>query len=143
MPALGTAVISSSQFNQKTGHNSAETNQKMCRFLLKHFIPAIPLLSFFSSFYFFFQLSSLTFTSELEEGWLSPELLCAHKTNSQMNQPGLEPPFLLKNPAISRSPLAQHPPASPLDVCPQNPLVFAEPWALLGQVFGFPGSWGR
>lgn len=91
MPALGTAVISSSQFNQRRGHNSSETKRQNMQFSLQHFIPAILLVGFFSLFYFFFpQLASLTFTSELE-GWLSP---AAHKTHSQMSQPGLA--FLLK-----------------------------------------------
>lgn len=54
MPAPGTAVISSSQFNQRRGHNSPETKQQNVQFSLQHFIPALPLVGLFSLFWFFF-----------------------------------------------------------------------------------------
>lgn len=58
MPVLGIAMISSSQFNRKRGHNSTETKRRNVQFLLKHFIPAIPLAWVFVGF---FQLSPFKF----------------------------------------------------------------------------------
>lgn len=44
MPVMGITMISNSQFNQKRGHNSTETMRQNVQFLLKHLVPAIPLI---------------------------------------------------------------------------------------------------
>lgn len=73
MPAPGTAVISSSQFNQRRGHNSTETKQQNVQFSLQQFIPEIPPVGFFSLvvLFVFFSSPSLLLNLRLGAGGLA------------------------------------------------------------------------
>lgn len=96
MPVMGIAMINNSQFNRKRGPNSTETMRQNVQFLLKHLVPAIPLIYWVLGLWVgfpvlvmvvFFQLSPFKFYLGAR-GLARPShtwLLYAHRNDSQMN----------------------------------------------------------